>query len=154
MRELSAKLTEGEIHPGGDEMHIELTDLEYRRLLDLVYVGNWVLNSCRGNDRFADYDYMQAKLFAYAPQRGMKSLTEVHFGIPVPSKAYVDGGIHEAICDYEDAMFFEILAEELARRDLNIYGPIEEENEALNDRIRDYLKEFEAHGIDNVVIES
>ncbi len=135
-------------------MNIELTDLEYRRLLDLVYVGNWVLNSCRGSDRFGDYDYMQSKLFAYAPVRGMKSLTEYRYGIPVPSQAFVDGGIHEAICDYEDAMFFEILAEELARRDLNIYGPPEEENEALNQRIREYLKEFEAHGIDNVVIES
>ena len=29
-------------------MTIELTDLEYRRLLDMVYVGNWVLNSARG----------------------------------------------------------------------------------------------------------
>ena len=38
-------------------MTIELTDLEYRRLLDLVYVGNWVLNSARGTDRFEDYDY-------------------------------------------------------------------------------------------------
>lgn len=134
-------------------MKIELTDLEYRRLLDLVYVGNWVLNSCRGTDRFADYDYMQAKLFSYAPARGMKSLTELRYGIPMPSKKYVDGGIHEAICDYEDAVFFEILAEELARRDLNIFGPVEEENPVLNERINEYLKEFEAHGIDNVVIE-
>lgn len=134
-------------------MKIELTDLEYRRLVDLVYVGNWVLNSCRGTDRFADYDYMQAKLFSYAPARGMKSLTELRYGIPMPSQKYVDGGIHEAICDYEDAVFFEILAEELARRDLNIFGPVEEENPVLNERINEYLKEFEAHGIDNVVIE-
>lgn len=134
-------------------MKIELTDLEYRRLLDLVYVGNWVLNSCRGNDRFADYDFMQAKMFSYAPALGMKSLTELRYGIPVPSQKYVDGGIHEAICDYEDAVFFEILAEELARRDLNILGPVEEDNPVLNERINEYLKEFEAHGIDNVVIE-
>jgi len=134
-------------------MNIELTELEYRRLLDLVYVGNWVLNSCRGNDRFADYDFMQAKLFGYAPKHGMKSLTTHRFGIPFPSQAYVDGGIHEAICDYEDAMFFEILAEELARRDLNLYGPLEDENPALTDRIREYLKEFEQHGIENVVID-
>ena len=39
-------------------MTIELTDLEYRRLLDMVYVGNWVLNSARGMDRITDYDYM------------------------------------------------------------------------------------------------
>ena len=134
-------------------MNIELTELEYRRLLDLVYVGNWVLNSCRGNDRFADYDYMQAKMFAYAPAHGMKSLIDMRFGIPMPSQAYVDGGIHEAICDYEDAVFFEILAEELARRDLGIYGPADPDNEPLNNLVREYLKEFEAHGIDRIVIE-
>ena len=135
-------------------MHIDLTKQEFRLLLDLAYIGNWVLNSTRGDDRFADYDYMQSKLFSYAPKQGMKSLTEFRYGIPVPSQAFVDGGIHEAICDYEDAVFFEILAEELARRDLNIYGPLEEENEALNDCIREYLKEFEAHGVDHIVIES
>ena len=56
-------------------MQIELTDLEYRRLLDLVYIGNWVLNSYRGTDRITDYDYMQVKLFPYAALHGMKSLT-------------------------------------------------------------------------------
>ena len=74
-------------------------------------------------------------------------------GFPVPSQKFVDGGIHEAICDYEDAVFFEILAEELARRDLNIFGPVETENPELNQRIREYLNEFELHGIDNITLE-
>ena len=134
-------------------MHIELTDLEYRRLLDMVYIGNWVLNAYRGNDRITDYDYMQSKMFAYAPLHGMKSLTDLRFGLPVPSQKFVDGGIHEAICDYEDAVFFEILAEELARRDLNMFGPVTEDNPILNERIREYLSEFEAHGIDNIALE-
>ena len=134
-------------------MQIELTELEYRRLLDMVYIGNWVLNAYRGTDRITDYDYMQAKMFAYAPAHGMKSLTELRFGLPVPSRKFVDGGIHEAICDYEDAVFFEILAEELARRDLNIFGPVETENPELNQRIQEYLREFELHGIDNISLE-
>ena len=29
-------------------MNIDLTEKEYRRLLDLVYIGNWILNSGRG----------------------------------------------------------------------------------------------------------
>ena len=44
-------------------MNIELSTKEFRRLLDLVYIGNWVLNSTRGNDRFADYDDVESKLF-------------------------------------------------------------------------------------------
>ena len=37
-------------------MQVNLTTKEFRRLLDLVYIGNWVLNSIRGSDRFSDYD--------------------------------------------------------------------------------------------------
>ena len=32
-------------------MNIELSDKEFRRLLDMVYIGNWILNSTRGEDR-------------------------------------------------------------------------------------------------------
>lgn len=133
-------------------MTIELTDLEYRRLLDLVYVGNWVLNSARGADRFADYDYMESKLFSYAPKCGMRSLVQLNHGFVRPSKAYQEGGIHEAICDYEDAVFFEILAEELARRDLGIYG-IPDDISPLTGRIEEYLQEFEANGIENLSVD-
>ena len=133
-------------------MTIELTDLEYRRLLDMVYVGNWVLNSARGMDRITDYDYMESKLFSYAPKCGMKSLVQNKYGIIQPREAYKEGGIHEAICDYEDAVFFEILAEELARRDLGVYGE-PEDLEALTSRMEDYLREFEANGLENVTVD-
>ena len=78
-------------------MQIELTKKEFRRLLDLVYIGNWVLNSTRGNDRFADYDNLESKIFALSP-----ALSELWEGVVVPSKAYAEGGIHEAIAYYED----------------------------------------------------
>ena len=37
-------------------MNIELSKKQFRRLLDLVYIGNWILNSTRGDQRFKDYD--------------------------------------------------------------------------------------------------
>ncbi len=40
-------------------MNIELTDKEFRRLLDMVYIGNWILNSTREDDRFEDCDLFQ-----------------------------------------------------------------------------------------------
>ena len=36
-------------------MKIELTEKQFRRLLDLVYIGNWVLSSTRGEDRIREY---------------------------------------------------------------------------------------------------
>ena len=37
-------------------MELKLTAKQFRRLLDMAYIGNWVLNSARGEDRFQDYD--------------------------------------------------------------------------------------------------
>ena len=45
-------------------MNLELTAKQYRRLLDMVYIGNWVLNSTRGEDRFRDYDEVESLMAA------------------------------------------------------------------------------------------
>ena len=134
-------------------MNIELSEKEFRRLLDLVYIGDWILNSARGEDRFEDYDRVLEKLFALCPQVGMSALQEKWQGRAYPSRAYVEGGIHEAIADYEDAVFFDILAEELARRDMEGEGAdLNDENE-LVDRMEEYYQEFEQHGIDNLTVD-
>ena len=134
-------------------MNIELSEKEFRRLLDLVYIGDWILNSARGEDRFEDYDRVLEKLFALCPQVGMSALQEKWQGRAYPSRAYVEGGIHEAIADYEDAVFFDILAEELARRDMEGEGAdLNDENE-LVDRMEEYYQEVEQHGIDNLTVD-
>ena len=133
-------------------MNIELTEKEFRRLLDMAYIGNWILNAARGEDRFADYDLVQEKLFAQCPRAGMRSLVEVWQGHVFPSKAYQEGGIHEAIADYEDAVFFDILAEELARRDMEGEGADQNDESQLVDRMEEYYQEFEANGIDNLTV--
>ena len=134
-------------------MNIELSDKEYRRLLDMVYIGNWILNSARGDDRFEDYDLLQEKLFSMAPERGMRALVQRWHGHVFPSQAYEDGGIHEAIADYEDAVFFNILAEELARRDLGLVDSDPEDFTGLSERIEDYMAEFEKNGLDSINID-
>jgi hypothetical protein len=133
-----------------DIMNIELTEMEFRRLLDMAYVGNWILNSTRGADRFTEYDNVESLLFSLCPSCGMASLVELVSGVARPSEAFENGGIHEAIADYEDSVFFEILAEELARRDMD-FEPISPENYCeLTDRIDEYIEEFEQNGIDNI----
>ena len=129
-------------------MRIDLTPKEFRRLLDLVYIGNWVLNSTRGEDRFQDYDNLESKLFSLSP-----ALSQRWNGTVVPSKAYTEGGIHEAIAYYEDNIFYEILAEELSRRDMN-YAEITEENyPEIIGRMERYMSEFELSGVDRLVLE-
>ena len=135
-------------------MNIDLTDKEFRRLLDMVYIGNWILNSTRAADRFEDYDIVQEKLFSLCAKNGMRSLIQVWHGHVFPSKAYEDGGIHEAIADYEDAVFFDILAEELARRDMISDGLDDTDTEALALRMDEYMSEFEKNGIANLKLDT
>ena len=134
-------------------MELDLTRKQFRRLLDLVYIGNWILNSTRGEDRFKDYDEVESLLFGRAALEGMPTLAEVYEGEIIPSRAFAEGGIHEAIMEYENTVFFQILAEDLARRDMNDV-PIDESNcDEFAQRIDTYINEFEAHGTDNITVE-
>ena len=134
-------------------MDLKLERKQFRRLLDLVYIGNWILNSTRGDQRFADYDEVESLLFGRAALEGMPQLAELYQGEIIPSRAFAEGGIHEAIVEYENNVFFEILAEDLARRDMDD-APIDESNYAeLTSRIDAYIAEFEEHGTDNILVD-
>ena len=128
-------------------MQIDFTPKEFRRLLDMVYIGNWVLNSTRGDDRFEDYDKLESKLFALSP-----ALSEMWEGEVVPSREFAEGGIHEAIAFYEDNVFYEILAEELSHRDMD-YQEISPDNyDEIVSRMDRYMAEFTASGVDHLIL--
>lgn len=134
-------------------MDVHMTEKQFRRLLDLVYIGNWVLNSTRGDDRIRDYDQVESLLFSHCLDHGMASLVELYNGEIIPSRAFAEGGIHEAIMAYEDVTFFEILAEELALRDLDAERATEENYDEVMDRMEQYMGEFEAHGTDHISVD-
>ena len=77
-------------------MQIELTNKEFRMLLDMVYIGNWILNSTRGEDRFQDYDNIESKLFALCHNTGLRALAQVQDGTTVPSQAYTQAASSQA----------------------------------------------------------
>lgn len=134
-------------------MQIELTNKEFRQLLDMVYIGNWILNSTRGDDRFADYDNIESKLFSLARHHGMGVLAEDWNDTVIPSRAYQQGGIQEVIAYYEDNVFYEILAEELSRRDMGYVDIGEDNYEEIVIRMGQYMQEFEASGVDRLILE-
>ncbi len=134
-------------------MKLDLTTKQYRRLLDMVYIGNWVLNSTRGDDRFRDYDEVESILFEQASAEGMAVLAEIWEGEVVPSRAFVEGGIHEAIIEYENNVFFDILAEDLARRDMEQENVDQSDTNELLERMEEYMTEFELHGTDHISLE-
>jgi len=134
-------------------MELHLTEKQYRRLLDLVYIGNWVLNSTRGEDRIRDYDKVESVVFSHCLDHGMAALVELYDGEVIPSRAFAEGGIHEAIMAYEDVTFFEILAEELALRDLDAERATADNYDEVMERMEQYMGEFEAHGTDHISVD-
>ena len=134
-------------------MELRLTEKQYRRLLDLVYIGNWVLNSTRGDDRIRDYDKVESLVFSHCLDHGMAPLIELYNGEIIPSRAFAEGGIHEAIMAYEDVTFFEILAEELALRDLDADRATAENYDEVMERMEEYMGEFGAHGTDHISVD-
>ena len=134
-------------------MKIELTDQQFRYLLDLVYIGNWVMNSTREEDRIREYDQVDSLIFSHCLARGMPKLVELYQGDLIPSRAFSDGGIHEVIEQYEDIIFYEILAEELALRDMDGQPLTRENYGALMERIDAYLSEFDQHGTDHISLD-
>ena len=134
-------------------MELHLTEKQYRRLLDLVYIGYWVLNSTRGVDLIQDYDKVESHIFSHCLDHGMAALVELYDGEIIPSRAFAEGGIHEAIMAYEDVTFFEILAEELALRDLDAERATAENYDEVMDRMEQYMGEFEAHGTDHISVD-
>ena len=94
-------------------MEIKLTEKQFRRLLDLVYIGNWVLNSTRGDDRIRDYDKVESLIFSHCLSHGMAPLVELYQGELIPSRAFADGGIPrppEIITFTTGAMYVQINA--------------------------------------------
>ena len=134
-------------------MELKLTQKQFRRLLDLVYIGNWVLNSTRGDDRIKEYDEVESRVFAHCLDHGMAKLVQLYEGELIPSRAFAEGGIHEAIMAYEDISFFEILAEEMALRDLDAERATPENYEDVLERMERYMGEFEAHGTDHISVD-
>ena len=69
-------------------MEIKMTEKQFRRLLDLVYIGNWILNSTRGDDRIRQYDEVESLVFSQCLAHGMAPLTELYQGQLIPSQAF------------------------------------------------------------------
>ena len=63
------------------------------------------------------------------------------------------GAEHKAIACYEDNVFYEILAEELSRRDMD-YPEITDDNyDEIVTRMDRYMSEFELSGVDHLVLD-
>ncbi|MCI0396501.1 MAG: hypothetical protein L0322_16405 [Chloroflexi bacterium] len=103
-------------------MKIELSRKEYRLLIDMLYIAEWVLNSFKVEDdpTTRPYDRLEQKLYAYAKEAGLENLIEYYpeDGLYFPTRGLEESGVHDIIDEYDDETFWSELTNRLAWRDL------------------------------------
>lgn len=138
------------------KIKLELYPEEFRTLVELVYLGNWMVNGIR-DERDERYDKVEQKVFQYAPDAGLEDSFEQdeETGQLLPAASFEEGPVARFIEEYDDYTFWEELADKLARRELGKkYGPEafekleDEERERLWDEAtKPFIEEFAKNGV-------
>jgi hypothetical protein len=145
-------------------MRIDLTTDEYRRLVDVLYLADWLLTAHKVGDdpRVEAYQQLVQKLYAHSQEMGLSYLIEyaAEFDQYFPTRDFEAGtAIHEFIDEYDDETFWDELTRRLAERDLilQLGGVDKVQKLSTEDRIRKlgqfeeyYAAEFARHGLANL----
>ena len=143
-------------------MKINYTKKEYRLLLDMVEMAEWVLNAHKTNpsDEIKKFSEIYQKILSYAKDMGFENLIvydkdlEGYFA----TVEYEESEHMRYIEEFEDDVFWDALPNRLAVRDLvrqvgeKKYEEMEfvERATKLVELESVYYDELEEHGIDNL----
>lgn len=145
-------------------MTFELTPAQYETLLKLVYLGEWMANGIRTEEERDERVHQAAQHFySYADEAGSPSLVEYDkkYRQYFPTSALdEDPEVMRFREEYDDEVFWDELIEKLSMRDfVRRYGEgqwfssgMHESTELQSSFIKRYVDEFEANGVDNLVI--
>jgi hypothetical protein len=146
-------------------MKVSFTTKEYTRLLELAHLGLWVTGA-RPDDPATmpeRYTEVAQKVFGLAEVFGCADLVEADVnGELFPNEKLTGGAVQEKLDAFvEDAFWGELVAR-LAERDLGTEGVKDatklgeelddEEVERLETLEDSYWREFEASGVDHLVV--
>jgi hypothetical protein len=104
-------------------MKMNLTKKEYRLLLDLVYIGDWVMHAHEEEESedTEDYRMLIQKIYGLAKEMGFDSLVESDSerNEYFPTRQYEETSrVFEFIEAYEDMSFWDELTQRLVDRDV------------------------------------
>ena len=146
-------------------MKINFTKKEYRLLIDLLYLGDWMITAHlihSEDDKHKKYEDLRTKIFSYYREMGASDIIEYS----KDPEGYFELGsydeeMHANFVDpYNESVFWEKLINALSARDL-VRSIGEESYRAMDgiDRIKileeyrkKYMDEFADRGIDNLTI--
>ncbi len=148
-------------------MKIKISKNEYRLMLDVFAIAEWVMNSFKtGNQRDSEtksYHKLEQKIMSYAEDFGLGHLVTYDRKLEefFPTRELEDTGTYTRFIEqFEDDVFWEELGQRLALRDLiNDQGLETVQNMdplsrmKAQDEIADrYHQEFSENGIENLFL--
>lgn len=143
-------------------MEITFTKGQYDKLIKLVYLGNWMINSIRSDDLVEQYEDMEQYIF-FVKDAGLEKYIEYspeHHKYFPTREFEEETDVEKYREEYNDESFWQELVYRLARRDfIRKYGAKAVEKMDWEGRmekehpfIEKYADEFEKNGIENLEI--
>lgn len=147
-------------------MKINFTKKEYRILLDLIHIADWVLHAHSTDDRADTKDYrdLMQKLMSYAKEMGFEALVDFdkERGEYVTSGEFVGESVAEDYIEaFEDNTFWSQLIGRLSDRDamrqtgVNHLSEIEmsERFKAIGEAEEKWITEIDNYGLSRIRID-
>ena len=146
-------------------MKIHFTKKEYRLLLDMISIAEWVMNAYTTKDhpQSEPYEELEQKILSYAKEYGFENLImhDERLNKYFPTGEYEDeGAARNFIEEFEEEVFWEELCSRLARRvllqekgieKLKVMDPVERFT-AEDEIAEHYSDEFVANGLKNIIL--
>lgn len=142
-------------------MKINFTKNEYRLLLDMLYLSDWMMNSHDETHTVnAKYKDLRKKILSYCKEMGLDDQFQYVDGEYYES-ADSEFELHEKFLDgYNEETFWDQLIDKLSTRDfmkkvgINEYQKMDGEKRiaGITEFEHQYIDEFNQHGLDNLKI--
>ena len=148
-------------------MKIDLTKDEYRNLIDMLYIADWIITSYKTeiDPELEKYQQLRNKFYAHAEKMGMENLVKYDEELKnyyETAEFENESACHELINEYDNKQFWDRLIEDLTMRDLHAEVDVrkikENDSDAYFDRYeaieKKYIREFEKNGIENLILKA
>jgi len=142
-------------------MKINFTKKEYKTILEMIYISDWVLNSFPVEEKHENHKSLRKKIFSFYKEMQAEELIEDDEDEFYETAEFEDNIQKKYLEEYNQNVFWESLIDQLSYRDLiKEIGPkafadldVVERMQKLEKFREIYTKEFEQHQLDYVKIE-
>lgn len=147
-------------------MQVELSKEEYRNLIDMIQIAEWVMNAHKTEEdpSTEKYSKLEQKIFSFANKMGCENLIEYdkEMNRYFPTKEFDEGQGMQYIDEYNNDSFWDELLDRIVVRDVIqkigekkarelTFEECLEVEEPLREK---YSIEFEQNGLDNIEIKA